>query len=73
MGKDEKVAYFEFSSEGILKNVSSKESSGYVNQWVGIFGGGINDDEPEDSFSVKDEMSKYSLPYDEQRDPATYE
>ena len=73
MSKEEKVAYFEFSNEGILKNVSSKESGGYVNQWVGIAGGGINDDEPENNFSVKKEMEKHSLPYDEQRDPATYE
>lgn len=73
MHKDEKVAYFEFSEEGILKNVASKDSSGYVNQWVGIFGGGINDDTPDGATSVEEEMAKQSLPYDEQRDPSTYE
>lgn len=73
MNKEEKVAYFEFSESGKLKNVSSKEGSGYVNQWVGMFGGGINDDTPDNSSSVKEEMAKYSLPYDEQRDPATHQ
>ena len=32
-------------------------------------GGGIQDDEPENAYSVKDEMSKYSLPYNKDRDP----
>lgn len=68
--KEEKVAYFEFSVDGKLADVSTRESGGYVNQWVGIMGGGVNDDEPENATSVKEEMDKFSLPYDEDRDPS---
>jgi hypothetical protein len=66
---EEEVAYFEFSSEGVLSNISNRANGGYVNTWVGLMGGGVQDDEPEDAYSVKDEMSKYSLPYNKDRDP----
>jgi hypothetical protein len=73
MNKEEKVAYFEFSEKGYLKNISSRDSSGYVNNWVGIAGGGINDDKPENAISVETEMKKNALPYDKTKDPSTYE
>jgi len=73
MNKEEKVAYFEFSQEGLLKNISSKDSSGYVNSWVGIAGGGVNDDKPENATSIKEEMEENSLPYDKTKDPSTYD
>ena len=69
MNKEEKVAYFEFTADGKLADVSSRESGGYVNQWLGMVGAGVNDDEHENAGSVEDEMKKFSLPYDEDRDP----
>jgi hypothetical protein len=68
INKEHKVAVFEFSEKGILKNVSSSESGGFVNSWVGMAGGGFEDHKPKNASSVQDEMEKYSLPYLADRD-----